>query len=270
MKYIVEICTEEKASTSEKGSVLEKFVGRFLETQGQTVSEQVRLTGMEVDLLCEDQDTSEIILIECNSYRNPLPAEAISKLLGNVMLRSASAGWLISTHDLTKDGKGIKHEWEAKSADEKRKLRIYEPKELVQRLIAAKLLVDPKQLATTVQAAGKAEQAYLLITNQGEFWALTGSDAATGVTDTCELFHAVDGSRADSFTDWIENTNTSLSDLNWVKSSTVPTASRSLEDEMQSIVSVPMADTWSDLRPSRPVDFVGRQAVIDRVFLLPR
>lgn len=266
MKYIVEICTDEKANSSEKGSVLENFVGRFLETQNQAVSEQVRVTGMEVDLLCRDQDTSEITLVECKAYRNSLKADSISKLLGNVILRSASAGWLISTHDLTKDGKGIKHEWESKPAEEKRRLRIYEPKELVQRLIAAKLVVDPKQISSTVQAPGKAEQAYLLITSHGEFWALPASDSATGVTDTCELFHAGDGSRADSSTDWIQSTNTSLSDLNWVKSSTVPTTSRSLKDEMQSIVSVPMADTWSDLRPSRPVDFVGREAVIDRVF----
>ncbi|WBL34653.1 restriction endonuclease [Sinirhodobacter sp. HNIBRBA609] len=266
MKYIVEICTEGKASTSEKGSVLENFVRRFLETQGQTVSDQVRLTGMEVDLLCKDQDTSEITLVECKAYRNPLSADAISKLLGNVMLRNASAGWLISTHDLTKDGKGIKHDWENKPADQKRKLRIYEPKALVQRLIAAMLVVDPKEISSTVQAARKAEQAYLLITKQGEFWALTASDSATGVTDSCELFHAKDGTRADKFVDWIQSTNTSLSDLKWVKSSTLPTTSQSLENEMQSIVSVPMADTWSDLRPSRPVDFVGRQAVIDRVF----
>ena len=67
VKYIVEICTEEKANSSEKGSVLENFVGRFLETQGQAVSEQVRITGMEVDLLCRDQDTSEITLVECKA-----------------------------------------------------------------------------------------------------------------------------------------------------------------------------------------------------------
>lgn len=266
MKYIVEICTEEKASTTQKGSVLENFVSRFLKTQGQQVSAQVRLTGMEIDLLCEDQDTSEITLVECKAYRNPLSADAISKLLGNVILRSASAGWLISTHDLTKDGQGIKHEWKGKPANERRKLRIYEPKDLVQRLIAAKIIVDPTQISSTVQTTGKAEQAYLLITDRGEFWALTGSDAATGVTDTCELFHAKDGSRADDLADWIQGTNTSLSDLNWVKSTTVTNSSHLLADEMQSIVSVPMADDWSDLRPSRPADFVGRQTVIDQVF----
>lgn len=266
LKYVIEICTEEKANTSEKGSVLERFVSRFLETQGQTVNTQIRLTGMEIDLLCNDPDTSEITLVECKAYRNPLSADAISKLLGNVILRGAGSGWLISTHDLTKDGKGIKHEWEAKPAEERRKLRIYEPKELILRLIAARLIVDPKEISPAAQIAGKAEQAYLLITDRGEFWALTAADVATGITDSCELFRASDGSRADGFVDWMQSTNTSISDLKWTKLSTLPAISRSLEDEMQNIVSVPMADAWSDLRPSRPVDFVGRQPVIDRTF----
>ncbi|MCC6009223.1 MAG: restriction endonuclease [Rhodobacteraceae bacterium] len=265
MKYVVEICTEEKATTSDKGSVLEQFVGRFLGTQGQKVTTQVRLTGMEVDLLCSDRDTSEVTLVECKAYRNPLSADAISKLLGNVVLRDASAGWLISTHDLTKDGKGIKHDWKTKPPTERRKLRIYEPEDLVKRLITANLVINPEQISSKARSEGKADQAYLLITHRGEFWALPAADTSTGVTETCELFKASDGSRADAFVDWIQNTNTSLSDLSWIKSSTNTSSSRSLEAEMQSIVSVPMADTWSDLRPSRPIDFVGRESVIDRV-----
>ncbi len=221
---------------------------------------------MEVDLLCKDHGTSEITLVECKAYRKNLPSDAISKLLGNVMLRNASSGWLITTHELTKDGKGIKHEWSSKPPEDRRKLRILEPTDLVKRLIASGLIVDPSSIKLTGHADQKADQAYLLISKRGEFWALTLADPATGVASSCELFHAANGHPADEATDWIQNSNASIAVLNWVKGLTPPVASAELETEMQSIVSVPMADTWSDLRPARPVDFVGRQTVIDRVF----
>lgn len=266
MQYIIEICAEEADSTTKKGQILESFSREFLETQGFEVQEEVRLTGMEIDLLCRDTATGETVLVECKAYRNNLPADAISKVLGNVIIRGANAGWLITTHGLSKDGRGIKHEWSKKEIDERRKLRIYEPQELVERLISARLVVDPISLDAASEEFRATDQAYLLVTERGRFWAVPMADLATGVTSACKLFHADSGNVAGDAMNWIRTTDTSLAELDWTN--TKPTAERSklIEDELQSIVTVPMADAWSDLRPARPMDFVGREECINNVF----
>lgn len=266
MHYIIEICAEDTDSPTKRGRILELFSKEFLETQGFEVQKEVRLTGMEIDLLCKDKSTGETVLVECKAYRNNLSADAISKMLGNVLIRGANAGWLITTHDLTKDGRGIKHDWSNKPSEERRKMRIYEPQELVERLIYARLVVDPISLGATSEEFRTTDQAYLLVTERGRFWAMPMADLATGVTSTCKLFHASSGTYAGDLSDWIRTTDTTLAELDW--SNSKPTAERSklIEDELQSIVTVPMADAWSDLRPARPMDFVGREECINSVF----
>ena len=70
------------------------------------VVQRLRFTGMEIDLLARGEDQPRTILVECKAHRDPLGADVISKLLGNVEIRNAEAGWLFSTSDLTKDGRG--------------------------------------------------------------------------------------------------------------------------------------------------------------------
>jgi len=102
----VEVAALPETSSSDRGSILEKFATTFLESQNYDVVSQVRLTGMEVDLLAKQKNTNELVFVECKAHRKSIPAEALAKIVGNVELKSASSGWMISTSELTKDGYG--------------------------------------------------------------------------------------------------------------------------------------------------------------------
>jgi Restriction endonuclease len=132
-EILIEVCCEGYDSNTDKGNLFEKFSKRFLETQGLKVTRQVRKTGMEIDLYCQETATGETILVECKAYRSAIAAEVITKLLGSVSLHDYSSGWLISTYALGKDAKGIQDEWSSKPEEKRRRLRIYPPEILVDR-----------------------------------------------------------------------------------------------------------------------------------------
>ncbi len=94
-------------SRDECGNFFENFVAGLLRPMRLKVVQRLRFTGMEIDLLARGEDQPRTILVECKAHRDPLAADVISKLLGNVEIRNAEAGWLFSTSDLTKDCAGL-------------------------------------------------------------------------------------------------------------------------------------------------------------------
>ena len=105
--------------------MLEDLASKFLNSQGLENVENVRVSGMEIDLLATDRQTGEKIFVECKAYRSNISADVITKLLGNVGLRDAASGWLITTHSFGKDAKGIQEEWSSKPPQKRRKLRFF-------------------------------------------------------------------------------------------------------------------------------------------------
>ena len=267
--FFIEVAVAPNTSNTERGRILERFARSFLETQNYKVQEEVRLTASEVDLLGTDKTTAERIFVECKAHRSTISAEVLQKLLGNVFFKGYSAGWLLSTFALGKDAKGFEDEWNQKSPEERRRLRIYPPEKLVERLIQAQIIVDPKALRFDSTRYQISEDVFLLLTSNGQFWALPVLDAGTGIRSASLLFNAKSGIPiTDTATlDWIAKTDTTLS-APWISDSleSQNIAASKLRAELESIVRVPMADHWADYRPARPEDFVGREQIQSAVF----
>lgn len=260
-KYI-EVCVRDEVSTTERGRILERFARRFLETQNYAVVEEVRITGMEVDLLAEERTTGERIIVECKAQRSTISAEVLTKLYGKVGLDDFASGWLLSTHDLGKDAKGIRDKWSQKSAAERRKLRIYDPESLVDRLIRAGFLFAPEKLERP-GGATFADDIYLLLAAENNYWAIIGIDEQTRMRRAVYVYDAHDGKRivSRSVLTGLQATDSSMASLVW---ETEDNADRSretqrLKQELQSVVRVQSGDNWADYRPARPQDYVGRE-----------
>ncbi len=229
----------------------------------------MRFTASEVDLLGIENTTGERIFVECKAYRSNISSEVLHKLLGNVVFKDYSSGWLISTFALGKDAKGFEDEWQQRQPDQRRKLRIYSPDRLIERLADAKMIVPAESLRYYFRRFKVGNEAFLLLTKNGEFWALPVIDPTSGIRSAALLFEAGSGGavRDAATLGWIATTDTSLS-LPWVSdlASGDAGAATKLRSELESIVKVPMADHWADYRPARPEDFVGREAVQSAVF----
>lgn len=250
--FVVEVVATPETENTERGAVLERFAKRFLETQGFKVKERLRLTGTEVDLLGTDPDFGESVLVECKAHRSTIPAPVLFQLLGTVQFKGYSAGWLLTTSQLGKDAKGVEQEWSERATGERRHLRLYSPDVLVQRLIQARVIKDPEGLMIDRERLRVSNDAHLLLSQKGEFWAIPILDRESGIQSSALLFNAETGCRITSATtlEWIERTDKSLL-LPFLadEPEAQATASERLKTELESIVSVPTADHWADYWP---------------------
>lgn len=262
MNQYIEVCVRDDVSTTERGRVLERFARRFLETQNYEVVEEVRITGMEVDLLAEERTTGERIIVECKAQRSTIAADVLTKLYGKVGLEGFTAGWLISTYDLGKDAKGIRDRWSQKPPEERRKLQVYDPDALIARFIGAGFLFDPDKIAAP-NVAKLADERHLLLAQENTYWAFVGVDEQTLMRRSVYVYDAHTGQRVTSrgALSGLAATDSSLATLVWEADDQADRSreAQRLNQELQSVVRVQSGDHWADYRPARPQDYVGRE-----------
>jgi hypothetical protein len=261
MDVRIEVTATPEMSSTERGRLLENFGRKLLKCQNFKVTTEVRITGQEVDLLAEELTTGEKIIVECKAYRSTIAADVIHKLFGQVAFGDYASGWLISTYDLGKDAKGLRDAWSRKPPQERRRLQIYDPEQLVDRLVNAGLVVSPEKLSR-LDGLLYGDEVTLLITPWGTFWATVVLDPQTRLRKSAYLYSGETGAPVveRGLIDQIQMTDSSLNELVWELPSHTPSSkpSRDLSGDLQNIVKVPMADDWADYRPARPKDFVGR------------
>lgn len=262
----IEVVAKEGDSSTQRGALLESLGARVLAAMQCThVSTNVRVTGMEVDVIGEDSQTGERILVECKAYRDQtIPADTIVKLYGQVSMFNYSSGWLLTTSELGKDAKGIREEFRGRPESERKKLRLYDPKELVSLLISTGQIISPRTLSLPDDMQVSPTPT-LLITDIGQYWAVVAIGSSSGIADTVLVYDATSGKqiRQKTVVKSLSERDSRLKELTWLSSEDDPSAAAVVSDtalkrELDSIAPVPVADTWSDYRPARPEDFVGR------------
>lgn len=256
----IEVIAPQTAPAKAKGDLFESLASDFLKTQGYAVESQVRTTATELDLLCKHNVSGALVYVECKAERDPLSAVPIRTLLGTVSLNEYSAGWLVSAGPLGRDAKGLKLEWELKPPEQRRQLLIYDPNRVIDALVHARIVVDPKTLHPT-PSSGPLADWVLLVASVGRFWLAPILQA--GVPRLAALFDATSGRRITETDLWtsVAATDCSLRALSLdTSTSTSPLEHfASPPDASPPVVQVIHADTWADYRPSRPTDFIGRE-----------
>lgn len=268
----VEVTVKEGDTSKQRGDLLENLAKRvLLALQYQHVSTEVRVTGCELDLVATDSQTSSRILVECKAYRDrSIPADVLTKILGNVALHDFDSGWLICTSRLGKDATGVLDKLR-NNAGKSKLLRVYDPAELVKLLVATGKVCSPELLPfpSTIRPLHSRS---LMVTDIGEFWAVPIIGERSGVADTVLTFDACTGAAItnDAIVQQLSERDSNLRELSWVSSHGALAAVTALKDatlrlELDNIASVPVADDWSDYRPSRPQDFVGRDELLQSI-----
>ena len=264
-KAHIEVAAPQDASSKKKGDLLERLAEKLLRIQNYQVTKQVRLTGTELDLLCEHQVNQKTVYVECKAHREPISANVLTNLLGTLDLKGYQEGWLISTGPLGKEAKGIQHEWEKKRDIESQKLSIYTPERVITALVSAGV-VKPLSYDSAVKAIGDEDcigDPMLLVTQYGIFWTIACLEGGVPVgvlvysTKTGNLIKEQDLLRNLAQTDTSQNELDFEYILNLSKSRT--------EYSLNNVVEVVHGETWADYRPARPQDFVGRKEVQEQI-----
>lgn len=251
------------STNDQRGQFFEEFIADLLRPMRLAVHQRLRVTGMEIDLLAKGLDQPRTILVECKAQRDALPADTISKLLGNVDLRGADAGWLFSTSDLSKDGRG---QWEEIQARPKLAAKFvwYPPERLIEILIDQKAVMAPASaLAQHDSPATAFGDATLVWSVHGRFWFI--EILQDGLPTFFTVLNGTTGSslsedeaiRVAGFSDRFATLT-----YQGVRAGTLGLQKSSVRSPIARVVP---GDAWDDLRPARPTDFVGRDDLIQDV-----
>jgi len=257
----IEIACDKNDTNKNKGDLLEKISKDFLEALGYDVIEEIRFTGVELDLLCKHKVNSKEIYVECKAQKDKIGAPILRQLLGTVIGYNYSEGWLVSTSEFGKEAKGFVEMWKEKPQEESSKLSFYTPQIIIDSLQRASVICN-QPVDKAEDFIGGAEflgEWTLLLTKYGKFWTVytLQGGAPYGVL----IYNAENGRHIQD-----ENTinnifelETSLTEYNLKIGIKKTSKNRpSLTFTPPSVVEVQIGDSWDDYRPARPQDFVGR------------
>lgn len=267
MEYSIEVCIKENQTTTDKGRILEDLTGEILKQQQYEVYQTVRVTGIEIDVLAKHKITGQKIFVECKAWDSPLSGDVITKLLGNVILKSASAGWLITTGPLSKDAKGIVSEWEVESNQNRGKLAFYTQDRIIDLLIDSHVIVSPNKITHKINDKTLlSDNALLILMPTRKVWVIPVQNRIEGISTIVAAFDAETGDRITNkdVLNEIKAHKNSYSSMQWfsAESEVGEKEEALLRDELNSIVTVISGDDWIDYRPARPEDFVGRKVIL--------
>ncbi|MEB6429233.1 restriction endonuclease [Citrobacter freundii] len=265
----IEVACKPKATTKAKGDLLEKLAKRLLEAQNYEVTEEIRIVGAELDLLCTHKVSGKQIYVECKAYKDPISAPVLRQLWGTVDSEEYDEGWLISTAELTKDAKGFIENWKKKSKEKAARLSFYDPKVVIKSLENASIITYPPKHKAQ-ELVGKNEllgEWCLLLCEYGMYWCVytLRGGAPYGVL----VFNAENGVHIQD-----EDTLNNLSLLEATISTFdlhIGLAQPKMPDiapltKLPTVVEVQTGDSWDDYRPARPKDFVGRDSTQQAIF----
>jgi predicted transcriptional regulator len=207
------------------------------------------------------------VYVECKAHRDPLPAPALTQLLGNLDFHAYHEAWLVSAGPLGKDAKGFQVQWENKPPEESQRMSIYTPERVIDALISAKLICSPPAqiAARRLGSEDLLGDWLLLITEHGRFW--TVSCLSSGIPTDVLVFDARTGLLVDDQETLrrLAKTDSSQAALDFEFATRLEEL---LGDTRESVVEVESGESWADYRPARPEDFVGRIEAQDALFRL--
>lgn len=250
-----------KYDNNQKGLFFEKFVASLIEPMRYKVISRVRYTGMEIDLLAKGCDQPKTVYIECKALKENISAEVISKLVGNIWIQNAEEGWLFSTSDLSKDAKGI-NENIKQDKSKAQKFTWYGPHKILEILLSQKNVINPECILNKYSIKNYGDFTLLILPDK-YVWFLEILE--NGIPSKCILFDAKTGETIDKETSLkIKEMHSEFKSLN-LYDINYSIQNNSKDVITQNIAKVMSGDSWDDLRPAKPKDFVGRDVLIQDI-----
>lgn len=258
MKYriVIPVSKKEKDYKNIKGKQFENLISAFLKYQSYDVVERLRDVGTEIDLLCKHRFSSSSIVVECKTQSDTLQSVVVNKLFTDVDLNEADSGWIFSLSPLGSEAAGRLQKLNAKRG--KDVFKYVSADELVGELISSNALSLPSGVESWAFA-----ELYLCLVRGGRLWVAPDGGGGSGRPVGLYAWNADTGQpvQPQNCPDFA-GTDFPFPELKWLDQSD---ADAEKEYDTQPVVEVIPGDEWSDYRPSRPDDFVGRKRLISDV-----
>lgn len=260
IKYI----TPKGLSKVEKGKFFEDEVGKILSKMRFRITERIKFTGMEIDILARNLDTDQKAFVECKFWSEPLQADAITSLLGKALIKNVDIAYLFSTSDSGKEAKGLIEELKSRRGQDGPTFAFIGPEDLGQMYLD---VLSVKPINIKLEEADLPKKSIgnitLIVSPSQDFWAI--EYVVDGIPNRLLLIplekrESINPNSIRKLLDenelWLGlECEKGLKFINRVGSA--PPEIQKGKD-IENISQIPVADGFDDYRPCRPIDFVGR------------
>lgn len=260
MKNEIKIILEDGSSNKAKGNCFEDLIRNLLSIHQYKIKQNIRFTGMELDLIAEHKHkANEILYVECKA-KDKVSSIELRTFFANVYHHKANFGYFFRTNELEFDAGGLLEEY--KSDERYSNLSFFEPKDIIEMLIDAKMIFEPTADLTAYIISKKI----LAVTHFGDYFIYLINESNALPTK----FIAVNANQNESIIskENIENLKlkiTEIKDLthidNYIKY--IKDNSQKNETLIEAISEVQESENWYDYLPasSDKNHFVGRDEI---------
>jgi len=258
LEQTLEILVPLTWSSDQKGKYLEDVAGQLLKRQSYEVTERIRFTGMEIDLLGTHKPSSDLVYVECKFLSAAISSNVIDLMLGQAFRRQMTRLALFSAGPLSKEAKGAVDDL---TRDQRVSFSFYGPDALLDALVDSGLAprLNENDFPATVSHA-----TLLVFPEFPYIWLLQEQmdgrpyriipyaqspshrpDPAT-IRNLLDKHQVLEGLPVADYLD-ID-----------IGQTTLPPIAADIQEKAEVVGRVTTADTILDYRPCRPEDFVGR------------
>jgi hypothetical protein len=194
--------------------------------------------------------------VECKTQTETLQADVINKLHTDVSINEAHCGWIFAVADLGKEAKARLDKLNGRGGGDIYKF--FSASALVQSLIDSKAIKLPR-----ASEQFSATEILLCVFEDRLIWSVPKKSANSNRPIGHLAWDAIDGSELEpKNAPDVVGTDFPFPELGWLEHQRVKEPNLR---EQQPVVEVIPGEEWSDYRPSRPDDFVGRQGLISEI-----
>jgi len=260
MKKEIKIILEEGASNKAKGNCFETLIRNLLSIHQYEIKQNLRFTGMELDLIAEHKHkTNEKLYVECKA-KDKVSSIELRTFFANVFHHKADFGYFFRTNELEFDAGGLLVEMRNDSRYSN--LTFFEPKDIIQMLLDARMIFEPSSDLTEFIISKKI----LAITYFGDFFIYLINESNALPTK----FIIVNANKNE---EQISKENigilkskiTEIKDLDLIENYTKYTKDKAPKEEIriEAISEVQESENWYDYLPasSDKNHFVGRDEI---------
>ena len=256
----IQIHTAPSASNKEKGDFFEDLLRQVMETQRYRVTQQIRFTGTEIDLLCEHMDRpSDTALVECKARPNIVASDIKSFVSDVIVFKRAEYGFFVHTSELLHEAAGMVVELKKGYP---RTLVFWGPDKVIELLQYCRLVKPLSDLPKNDILT--PTKRILLYTYLGRFWITVFSNKV--VPTHYYVVNAFDDSgKIDEETmKWISGLD-ELQGLSRIDSAITPAIVKP-DISLDAVAEIQEAEQWDDYRPVGTKFFVGRKDIRHRLY----
>jgi Holliday junction resolvase-like predicted endonuclease len=261
LEQSIEIVIPLNWTNDQKGGYLESVASKLLQRQSYDVTERIRFTGMEIDILANHKPSSDIVYVECKFLSSNIGANVIDLMIGQAFRRKLTRVALFSAGSLSKEAKGAVEDLKT---DDRISFSFYGPDALLTALIDAGLApkIIEEELRFSISHATLLvypEYPYIWLFQEQKdgrpFRIIPYTLNSSNRPKPAEIRSLLDNHQILEGLQVVDYLDTRTSQVSH------PLSSAETLENTEAVGRVATADTILDYRPCSPDDFVGRRGL---------